>query len=124
MTINDIFGNDYHGLYEIIQSDSKSKVKQYTSFNNVYFSSSHNELMIRENSNNLLSTIVLARINLSHQRCGTGTKIIKWLEEYARTHHAKSVVIESILTEPMLNLARKMNYKESQYTPFTYEKYI
>lgn len=116
--------NDYHGLYEIIQTDSKSKVKQYTSFNNVYFSSSHNELMIRDNSKNILSTIVLARISLNNKHCGTGTKIIKWLEEYAKTHNAKRVIIESILTEPMRTLALKLDYKECKYSPGTYEKYI
>ena len=80
--------------------------------------------MIRDNSSDFLSSITLARILINHKHKGTATKIIKFLENYAKDNHAKKVVIESILSKEMLNLAINLGYTEDPYNHGNYIKFI
>lgn len=115
---------DYAGLKDIMQIDTKKEVYAYTQFNNVYFNSDENELMIRDNTKApaKMDTVTLANIYLNHKHYGVGTKIIEWLEEYAKAQHAKTCIIESILSTPMRNLALKKGYQQDPINKLNYIK--
>lgn len=111
----------YQSLADILQADTKSEVTFYQNWNNIYFQSDENDLMIRDNTKvPQLKSITLARISLNHRHNGTGTKIIQWLEAYAKETHAERIIIESVLTRPMAELSLKLGYiPENIDTMFT-----
>ena len=114
----------YIGLKDIMQTDTKKEVHAYTQFNNVYFNSDENELMIRDNTKApaKMDSITLANIYLNHKHFGIGTKIIDWLENYAKSQNAKTCIIESILSTPMRNLAIKKGYVQDNINKLNYIK--
>lgn len=122
MEIEKLDLNNYKYLYDLMKHDTTSKIEWYTQFKNIYFRSEDNELLIRDNSDDGINSVTLAVIELNHRHQGYGTKIITWLESYARQHHAKKVIIESIITKPMRNLAIKLGYVKCKYNTGSYEK--
>lgn len=94
-------------------SDNQQNVESYTHFQNYYFRSPVNQLMLRKN--NYTKSLTLAVIEINHPRQHSGTKIIETLEDLAIKDHYKKVIIESILTKAMWNLAFKEHYTKDQY---------
>lgn len=115
---------DYAGLKDIMQLDTKKEVYAYTQWNSVYFNSDENELMIRDNTKEpaKMDSVTLANIYLNHKHYGIGTKIIDWLETYAKSQNAKICIIESILSTPMRNLALKKGYTQDPINKLNYIK--
>lgn len=87
--------------------------QSYCMYQNYYFQSAVNELMIRKHQNT--KSIVLARIKINHRNIGTATKIIKNLENLAKELNYKEVIIESILTTEMWNLADSLGYQKKEF---------
>lgn len=94
-------------------SDNQQNVESYTRFQNYYFRSPLNQLMLRKNNYN--KSLTLAVIEINHQRQHIGTKIIETLEDLAIKNHYEKVIIESIMTKAMWNLAFKEHYAKDQY---------
>lgn len=65
--------------------------------------------MLRKNQ--LTKTLVLARININHRHIGTATKLIDNLEHLASQLNYRYVMIESILSPEMWDLAQTLNYQ-------------
>lgn len=114
----------YTGLINIMQTDANEDlITSWISFQRVFIQSDVNELMIR---NNIATnrTLTLARITLNKQHQGTGTKVINWLEQFARSNHAHTLIIECVLTQPMKNLALKLGFHEDPIVPSNFIKSI
>lgn len=107
---------DFEPLKAIIQADDTESITCYTNFQNIYFNGTTTHVMIRDNNNMpKRPALVLANISLVHQHQGIGTNIIQWLESYAKRNGYHCVIIESVLTQAMHNLAQKLGYvRESQ----------
>lgn len=126
--LDELNTEDYTELIEIAQSLSPQKVEVWVSFKNLYIRSESIDIMIRNNSWGNNRQLVLARIYLKEQRKGSGTKIIKWLENFAKENEINLVKIESIESQEMLNLALKLGYTiENNYCgpdEFLFQNYI
>lgn len=94
-------------------SNDQQNVESYTRFQNYYFRSPVNQLMLRKN--NYTKSLTLAVIEINHPRQHIGTNIIETLENLAIKEHYEKVIIESILTKAMWNLAFKKHYTKDQY---------
>lgn len=108
-------------LEKTLQSDSESPVNYHQMHNNHFFDSLDNELMIRDNVESHIKTMTIARIAVNHKRIGVATNLINQIEKIAKENGAKFLVIESILTDEMLNLADKLGFKSDSYN--TYNKF-
>jgi hypothetical protein len=69
--------------------------------------------MLRKNQ--VTKTLVLARIKINHRRIGTATKLIDNLEHLANQLNYRYVMIESILSPEMWDLAQTLNYQKKGY---------
>lgn len=92
---------------------NKACYQSYRMFQNYYFKSQYNQLMLRKID--YTKTLVLARIEIRHKRCGYATKILQALEDLAYQLGYQHVKIESILTDEMHAVARKLHYQEQNY---------
>ena len=92
---------------------NKASYQSYCMFQNYYFNSDYNQLMLRKNT--YTKTLVLARIEIRHKRCGYATKILQALEDLAYQLGYQHVKIESILTNEMQAVARKLHYQKQNY---------
>jgi hypothetical protein len=92
---------------------NRTEYQSYCMYQNYYFQSAVNELMLRKNQ--VTKTLVLARIKINHRRIGTATKLIDNLEHLARQLNYRYVMIESILSPEMWNLAQTLNYQKKGY---------
>ena len=105
-------------LEKTLQSDSESPVNYHQMYNNHFFDSLDNELMIRDNVETHIKTMTIARIAVNHKGIGVATNLINQIEKIAKENGAKFLVIESILTDEMLNLADKLGFESDSYNPY------
>ena len=92
---------------------NKASYQSYCMFQNYYFNSDYNQLMLRKNA--YTKTLTLARIEIRHKRCGYATKILQALEDLAYQIGYQHVKIESILTAEMQAVAHKLHYQKQNY---------
>lgn len=91
----------------------KTSYRSYCMYQNYYFQSNVNELMLRKNQSTKM--LVLARIKINRKRNGTATKIINHIEDLAIQLGYNQIMIESILSQEMWNLANKLKYQKKDY---------
>lgn len=117
---------NYLELCKMMKSDlnPNDSFDWYTNYSNAYFIGTSSSLLIRDNTSDIMQSVTLAVIELNHRHQGYGTKIINWLESYGRNHQAKKIIIESILTPEMRNLALKLGFSEIPGNQGTYQKFI
>lgn len=111
--------SDFKNLIQLLEDDSNDKIYFRKEYDNLYLisDSTETELMLRFSMYH--KQITVARINLMSKRKGTFTKILLALSKF--DDNFKSIVIESALTEEILNYLKKHNWQETNI-PFNYEK--
>jgi hypothetical protein len=64
----------------------------------------------------LPKSLVIKRIELSHERKGDGTKIINFLTKYAIKHGYEKLIVECVSTKAMDSLCKKLYFQPDIYT--------
>lgn len=114
MTINDkkLVEKDFNSIYNTIKQDAGKNNNFHKSnyYNNLFYLSDVNEVLIRNHSDDYLNELVLARIKIHHRKQGIASSIINELIKLAKENNLHKVVIESIMSPEMKKLALDLGF--------------
>ena len=115
-----ISNDDVKNLIETFEKDDKQEVD--VRLNNMYISSKVYIESFEEESKLYFymyeDEVVIQVIFVANGRRGIGTKLIKQCAELGKSKGVKKIRIQSVLTEEMANLCKKLSFKQDQRTKY------
>ena len=111
--------NRFYELKSILEQDSNEELDIWESMGRLFINGMNSKLMIR--FNNYMNTITIAKIALKNKKVGIGTRILQWIEDFAKQNNYNTIIIESTTTHEINQFAIKHGFKPIQHQGMYYE---
>lgn len=117
MVFNQLKIEDFKKIGEIISEGDNCSVNFKTTIvGNLWISSDEEtELYLKAFP---LDGITISRVYFENTRKGIMTKVLDELIKYCKANNLKRIIIESAITEKMINFANKNNFKPVEHSIF------